>query len=89
MIATDPAIDAETARAVLDGPVGVQLDATSSASIGAALRQWRHGAEDVCGVLGVIVVLVAGSIWRKRAQQSCADAGHARDARPTLHHGAE
>jgi len=25
-----------------------------------------HGGEIVCAVLGVIVVLVAGSIWRRR-----------------------
>jgi hypothetical protein len=25
-----------------------------------------NGAEIVCGVLGIIVVLVAGAIWRKR-----------------------
>jgi hypothetical protein len=25
-----------------------------------------HGAEIVCGILGIIVVLGAGSIWRKR-----------------------
>jgi len=31
-----------------------------------ALRTAGHGGEIVCAVLGVIVVLVAGSIWRRR-----------------------
>jgi hypothetical protein len=32
-----------------------------------------HGSEIVCGILGIIVVLVAGAIWRKRRLQQNAE----------------
>jgi YjbE family integral membrane protein len=66
VIATDPAVHPVLQR-FFDGPVGTKLDAML-ATFGVAPRfaGGGHGAEIVCAVLGVIVVLVAGWIWRKR-----------------------
>jgi YjbE family integral membrane protein len=66
VIATDPAIHPILQR-FFDGPVGARLDAML-AMFGVAPRfgGGGHGGEIVCAVLGVIVVLVAGWIWRKR-----------------------
>jgi YjbE family integral membrane protein len=66
VIATDPAV-APVLHRIFDGPLGAGLDAML-ATVGIAPRfaGGGHGAEIVCGVLGIIVVLVAGSIWRKR-----------------------
>jgi YjbE family integral membrane protein len=66
VIATDPAV-APVLHRLFDGPLGTGLDAMLAA-VGIAPRfaGGGNGAEVVCGVLGIIVVLVAGSIWRKR-----------------------
>jgi YjbE family integral membrane protein len=66
VIATDPAVHPMLQR-FFDGSVGARLDAML-AMFGVAPRfaGGGHGAEIVCAVLGVIIVLVAGSIWRKR-----------------------
>jgi YjbE family integral membrane protein len=66
VIATDPAV-APVLHRIFDGPLGTGLDAIL-ATVGIAPRfaGGGHGAEVVCGILGIIVVLVAGSIWRKR-----------------------
>jgi YjbE family integral membrane protein len=66
VIATDPAVHPMLQR-FFDGPVGAKLDAML-ATFGMAPRfaGGGHGAEIVCAVLGVIVVLVAGWLWRKR-----------------------
>jgi YjbE family integral membrane protein len=66
VIATDPAIHPMLQR-FFDGPVGARLDAML-AMFGVAPRfgGGGYGGEIVCAVLGVIVVLVAGWIWRKR-----------------------
>jgi YjbE family integral membrane protein len=66
VIATDPAV-APVLHRIFDGPLGTGLDAML-ATVGIAPRfaGGGHGAEIVCGVLGIIVVLVAGAIWRKR-----------------------
>ena len=69
VIATDPAIHPVLQR-FFDGPVGVRLDAML-ATFGLAPRfvGGGHGGEMVCAVLGVIVVLLAGWMWRKRRLQ--------------------
>jgi YjbE family integral membrane protein len=66
VIATDPAVHPVLQR-FFDGPVGASLDAML-AMFGVAPRfaGGGHGGEIVCAVLGVIIVLVAGWIWRKR-----------------------
>jgi YjbE family integral membrane protein len=65
VIATDPAIHPKL-QALFAGSFGVALD-TLLTTFGMAARfVGGDGGEVVCAVLGVIVVLVAGSIWRKR-----------------------
>jgi YjbE family integral membrane protein len=66
VIATDPGVEPKL-HALSDGPFGVSLD-----SFLASLRipaQFAHGgaaAEYLCAVLGVIVVLLVGYVWRRR-----------------------
>jgi YjbE family integral membrane protein len=66
VIATDPAIHPMLQR-FFDGPAGTRLDAML-AMFGVAPRfaGGGHGGEIVCAVLGVIIVLIAGWMWRKR-----------------------
>jgi YjbE family integral membrane protein len=66
VIATDPAVHPKL-QAVLAGPLGARLDELL-ATLGIAPRfaGGGNGGEVVCAVLGIVVVLVAGSIWRKR-----------------------
>ncbi len=75
VIATDPAIHPNL-QALFAGPIGVKFDGIL-ALFGLAPRfAGGDGAEIVCAVLGVIVVLIAGSIWRRRKlQQVGAPAG--------------
>jgi len=69
VIATDPAIHPKL-DALFAGPFGAKLD-SMLASFGAAPHFANHGngGELACAVLGVIVVLAVGAIWRKRALQ--------------------
>jgi YjbE family integral membrane protein len=67
VIATDPAVHPKL-QSLCDGPVGAQFDALLSL-LGVAplfVDSGGGGGETVCAVLGVIVVLVVGSIWRRR-----------------------
>jgi YjbE family integral membrane protein len=66
VIATDPAIH-PMLQHLFDGALGTRLDALL-APFGMAPRFAGdgQGSEIVCGVLGAIVVLIAGSLWRKR-----------------------
>jgi YjbE family integral membrane protein len=66
VIATDPAIHPNL-QVLFAGPIGAKLDAFL-AMLGTRPRFAGdgNGAELVCAVLGVIVVLVAGSFWRRR-----------------------
>ena len=69
VIATDPAIHPKL-DALFSGSFGAKLD-SMLASLGMAPHFANHGngGELVVAVLGVIVVLVVGSIWRKRKLQ--------------------
>jgi uncharacterized membrane protein YeaQ/YmgE (transglycosylase-associated protein family) len=69
VIATDPVIHPKL-DALLSGSFGARLD-SMLASFRAAPHFANHGngGELVCAVLGVIVVLAVGAIWRKRALQ--------------------
>ena len=71
VMATDP-VAVPFLRALSDGPVGIQLDRMFG-PIGLHFANGGHGAEVVCGIIGIIIVLVAGSMWRKRAQQKHAE----------------
>ena len=65
VIATDPAVHSKL-QALFDGTFGVKLDA-ALASFGVAPHFANGGNGDVvCAALGVVVVLVAGTIWRRR-----------------------
>ena len=66
VIATDPAVHPALQR-FFDGPVGAGLDAMLAA-VGMAphFTGGGNGGEIACAVTGVIVVLVAGALWRKR-----------------------
>jgi YjbE family integral membrane protein len=66
VIATDPAVHPKL-QALFGGTFGVKLDA-ALASFGVAphFANGGNGGEVVCAALGVVVVLVAGSIWRRR-----------------------
>jgi YjbE family integral membrane protein len=72
VIATDPGI-APKLHTLFDGPLGASLD-----SMLGALRippQFAHGGgggEYLCAALGVVVVLVVGSIWRRRSLSAAA-----------------
>ena len=73
VIATDPAIHPKL-DALFSGSFGASLDRMLT-SLGMAPQFANHGngGEIVLGVLGVIVVLVAGTIWRKRTLQKHAE----------------
>ena len=70
---TDPAILPKL-DALFAGPFGTSLDGMLT-SLGMAPHFPNHGngGEIALAVLGVIVVLVAGTIWRKRAMQKQAE----------------
>jgi len=68
VIATDPAVHPKL-QALFADAVGVKLDGLlGSLGIGPHFAS-GNGGEVVCPVLGVIVVLIAGSIWRRRKLQ--------------------
>jgi len=70
VIATDPAIDPRL-DALFAGAFGAKLDSWL-ASLGMAphFGNGGNGGEILLAVLGIIVVLVAGAIWRKRSLQN-------------------
>ena len=68
VIATDPVVHPKL-QALFAGPAGVKLDTLLGLlGIGPHFAN-GNGGELVCAVLGVIVVLIAGSIWRRRKLQ--------------------
>jgi YjbE family integral membrane protein len=73
VIATDPAVHPRL-DALFAGPLGAGLDGVLKA-LGMAPHFANHGngGELALAALGVIVVLVAGTIWRKRTLQKHAE----------------
>ena len=69
VIATDPGVYPKL-QALFAGPVGVKTDALLvSIGMGPRFANGGNGTQILCAVLGLIVVLIAGSIWRRRKLQ--------------------
>ncbi|MDB5518445.1 MAG: hypothetical protein JWQ17_5203 [Tardiphaga sp.] len=69
VIATDPAIHPMLQR-FFDGTTGTRLDAwLAMFGIAPRFAGGGQGAELVCAVLGAIVVLIVGTLWRRRRLQ--------------------
>jgi YjbE family integral membrane protein len=67
VIATDPAVHPKL-NTLFDGTLGTLLDQwLGSLGVSPQFAHGGNGGELLFAVLGVIVVLVAGSIWRRRA----------------------
>ncbi|GAA3854195.1 TerC family protein [[Pseudomonas] carboxydohydrogena] len=67
VIATDPGVHPYLQR-VLDGQISLNIDPTSSVfSLPSHMQAGTNLGELVLGLLGVAIVLIVGSIWRKRA----------------------
>ena len=73
VIATDPAVHPKL-QTLCDGALGAEFDALLTLLGVAPLFVGGNGGEIVCAALGVIVVLVAGSIWRRRSLRHVAQA---------------
>lgn len=72
VISTDPGL-APMLHRVFEGPVGASLDGLLGAlRIPPQFGHGGNGGEYLCAALGVIVVLVAGSIWRRRSMNAAA-----------------
>jgi YjbE family integral membrane protein len=65
VIATDPAVHPKL-QSLFEGAIGADLDALLTVIGVAPLFIGGYGGEIVCAALGVIIVLVAGLIWRRR-----------------------
>jgi YjbE family integral membrane protein len=77
VMATDPAIEPKL-HTLFDGPVGAKLDGMlASLGIAPHFTHGGNGGEIVLGLLGIIVVLIAGAIWRRRALQNAEHAAKA------------
>jgi YjbE family integral membrane protein len=69
VMATDPALQPHL-HAFFNGPVGTGLDGVlRSLGLAPQFANNGHGGEVLLGIAGIIVVLVAGSLWRKRKMQ--------------------
>ena len=66
VIATDPAV-LPWIHAMFNGSLGAGLDSVMQ-SVGLSTRftSGGHGGEIVCGLVGVLVVLAIGTLWRRR-----------------------
>jgi YjbE family integral membrane protein len=65
VIATDSAVHPKL-QSLFEGATGVELDALLTLIGAAPLFVGGNGGEIVCAVLGAVVVLIAGSIWRRQ-----------------------
>jgi len=67
VIATDPGVHPYLQR-LLDGQIALNIDPTSAIfNLPSHLQVGTNLGELVLGILGVVLVLVVGSMWRKRA----------------------
>ena len=67
VIATDPAVQPRL-QSIFEGAVGIELDAMLTLLGVAPLFVAGNGGEIACAALGAIVVLIAGSIWRRQSR---------------------
>jgi YjbE family integral membrane protein len=67
VIATDPAVEPRL-RSLFAGEIGAKINAALT-PLGVTTHMTEHGGDIVCGLIGVAVVLVVGSIWRHRVTQ--------------------
>jgi YjbE family integral membrane protein len=68
VIATDPAVHPRL-QSIFEGAIGIELDAMLTLLGVAPLFVAGNGGEIACAMLGAIVVLIAGSIWRRQSRQ--------------------
>ena len=81
VMATDPGV-APKLHTLFDGPFGASLDAMLGAfRIPPQFGHGGAGGEYFCAALGVLVVLVVGSIWRRRKLTAAALESSERHAR--------
>jgi hypothetical protein len=66
VIATDPAVHPKL-QMLFEGALGIELDALLTVLGVAPLFVGGSGGEIACALLGAIVVLIAGSIWRRNS----------------------
>jgi YjbE family integral membrane protein len=66
VIATDPAVHPKL-QMLFEGALGIELDALVTLLGVAPLFVAGNGAEIACAFLGVVVVLIAGAIWRRNS----------------------
>jgi YjbE family integral membrane protein len=72
VIATDPGV-APRLHTLFDGPLGASLDKMlSGLRIPLQFGHGGSGGEYLCAALGVVVVLVVGTIWRRRSLSAAA-----------------
>jgi YjbE family integral membrane protein len=67
VIATDPAVHPRL-QSIFEGAIGIELDAMLTLLGIAPLFVGGNGGEIACAVLGAIVVLISGSIWRRQSR---------------------
>lgn len=72
VIATDPGV-APKVHALSEGPLGASLDKMlTGLHIPVQFGHGGAGAEYLCATLGVVIVLLVGSIWRRRSLNQAA-----------------
>lgn len=77
VIATDPAVHPKL-DALLAGPLGAKLDSwLTSIGMSPQFAHGGNGGEIAFAVLGIVVVLLIGSIWRRHAQRKAKHAAKA------------
>ena len=67
VIATDPAVEPRL-QSLFTGRLGAHLGAVLI-PLGVGADVVEQGGEIACGMIGIALVLVAGSIWRRRAMR--------------------
>jgi len=72
VIASDPAVHPKL-QSLFEGALGLELDGLLTVVGVAPLFVDGNGGEIVCAVLGVIVVLIAGAIWRRQSPHFAAE----------------